>query len=276
MARRRLKEYLEDPSLLQTISEEEMRAWAAEVPYAGLVQRLLAQKLAMEKASQDEQDRANILAILSNANPHKTIRSLEDFKKMMLGLNNNSGSDWADVNLEIEPEILSGQQESDLTDESVDSDQDMVEVQEDIDNEDGLSDEASVTETSSPDIDVDNQLLLVRQEDEIGIDEGPGDDHEAQTDLPLVGAEDPTLENSEQNEAAFTAWLEGLKSLENESETEEDLELENKELASDALAQLLVSQGHVEKAIEMYRVLMLKNPQKSSFFAAQIEKLQRP
>ena len=42
MARRKLKEYLDDPSLLRSISEEEMRAWAAEVPYAGLVQRLLA------------------------------------------------------------------------------------------------------------------------------------------------------------------------------------------------------------------------------------------
>jgi len=43
------------------------------------------------------------------------------------------------------------------------------------------------------------------------------------------------------------------------------------EIASEALATLLTNQGHYNEAIEMYKQLSLKNPEKSSFFAAKIE-----
>lgn len=48
--------------------------------------------------------------------------------------------------------------------------------------------------------------------------------------------------------------------------------LESKpEIASEPLAELLINQGHYQDAIDMYRQLSLKNPEKSSFFAAKIE-----
>jgi len=44
-------------------------------------------------------------------------------------------------------------------------------------------------------------------------------------------------------------------------------------IISESYAKLLVDQGHNTDAITMYEQLMLKYPEKSSFFAVQIKKL---
>ena len=48
---------------------------------------------------------------------------------------------------------------------------------------------------------------------------------------------------------------------------------ENCEIATETLADIYVSQGHKDKAIEIYTQLILKYPQKNIYFAAQIERL---
>lgn len=49
----------------------------------------------------------------------------------------------------------------------------------------------------------------------------------------------------------------------------------NKRLVSEPLADLLASQGHIKDAIDMYQKLSLIIPEKSVFFAAKIDKIQK-
>ena len=50
---------------------------------------------------------------------------------------------------------------------------------------------------------------------------------------------------------------------------------EKEEVASETLALILARQGHREKAIRMYEQLILKIPEKSAYFTAQIQKLKQ-
>ncbi|MBA2562807.1 MAG: hypothetical protein H0V14_07815 [Chitinophagaceae bacterium] len=49
----------------------------------------------------------------------------------------------------------------------------------------------------------------------------------------------------------------------------------NTEVVTEAMAEVLIKQNKLEKAIEMYVKLSLNNPSKSAYFAAKIQSLKR-
>lgn len=86
---------------------------------------------------------------------------------------------------------------------------------------------------------------------------------------------------------SFTGWLKSMKKLHSTKLPEQDVEVEkiiqraaeisnmDVEVLTEAMAEVLVKQGKVAKAIEMFEKLSLTNPSKSAYFAGQIEKLKQ-
>ena len=85
---------------------------------------------------------------------------------------------------------------------------------------------------------------------------------------------------------SFTDWLKTMKRLPQKNEeayadTAEQISIEGyaahslqqKEIITEAMAEVLAKQGRNENAIELYRKLSLLNPGKSAYFAAKIEQL---
>ncbi|GAB3531593.1 hypothetical protein GCM10027443_14150 [Pontibacter brevis] len=72
--------------------------------------------------------------------------------------------------------------------------------------------------------------------------------------------------------------LKTMNNIKMKQEPQEDLSLRNskikKGIASESLATIFLNQGKVKKAIKIYEQLILKNPEKKSYFVEQIEKLQ--
>ena len=87
---------------------------------------------------------------------------------------------------------------------------------------------------------------------------------------------------------SFTDWLKTMKKLPateiakavepgSESKVEQLAEhsLENREVYTEAMAEVWEKQGNAAKAIEIYRKLSLLEPSKSPYFAAKIEELKK-
>jgi hypothetical protein len=86
---------------------------------------------------------------------------------------------------------------------------------------------------------------------------------------------------------SFTEWLKTMKKLPQKmtepSPSDEAIDaiievsaahsIEDKEVLTETMAEVLIKQGKSEKAAEVYRKLSLLNPDKSAYFAARIEQL---
>lgn len=87
---------------------------------------------------------------------------------------------------------------------------------------------------------------------------------------------------------SFTEWLKTIKQLPpqqvaamSDSRSEEKVvelashSLDERNVETEAMAEVWIKQGHPEKAAEIYRKLSLLNPSKSSYFASLIENLKK-
>ena len=84
---------------------------------------------------------------------------------------------------------------------------------------------------------------------------------------------------------SFTEWLKSMKKIHtqhlSEGNEHTDKKIQNiaetsnanTEVVTEAMAEILVKQDKIEKAIEMYLKLSLNNPSKSAYFAAKIQSL---
>jgi hypothetical protein len=99
---------------------------------------------------------------------------------------------------------------------------------------------------------------------------------------------DLTKDKLGQQLKSFTEWLRSMKKLPSaegqvagpEDDNRQQVvimnaasSIEEKEVVTEAMAEVWVKQGHNEKAAEIYRKLSLQNPSKSSYFAAKIDQL---
>ncbi len=96
--------------------------------------------------------------------------------------------------------------------------------------------------------------------------------------LSLNETEAPKANTAESHLSPYTKWLKSLRGSEYVHPYEDDYGLihsagSSPHGISETFADLLVLQGYKEQAIDMYKLLMAKYPEKSSFFAAKIEAL---
>lgn len=100
-----------------------------------------------------------------------------------------------------------------------------------------------------------------------------------------IKQEDLTDDKLGQQVKSFTAWLKSMKKLHPGKLPEQNEVIEriiqssaeqsnaDAEVLTEAMAEVLIKQNKVEKAVEMYQKLSLINPSKSTYFAAKIESL---
>lgn len=92
--------------------------------------------------------------------------------------------------------------------------------------------------------------------------------------------EDPQKERSKKFEMIDRFIAQNPKIVPGESETskvniKKSLKLDKKELMTETLARVYLEQGKYKKAIQAYKILSLKYPEKSSFFADRIKAVQK-
>ena len=94
----------------------------------------------------------------------------------------------------------------------------------------------------------------------------------------------PSVENNQvPNNNLIDKFLEAQPKIEPVSKTEffdpidhaRQSIIDNESVVSETLAEIYYKQGNLAKAIKIYKKLSLVNPEKSSFFAAQIEKIRK-
>jgi hypothetical protein len=276
MTHERFQQFLQSPELLSAIPYEELKTLALTYPYAANLQVLLLLKSAQEQHPDEERNRATAAAY-----------SLD--RKLLFCLL----TERAVVPLPaLEMEVLELKPLSTLPAREERAEAPAAEMEMPL---------ATGPQQTSPDEDVSEEPL---PEGDISEEEPPH--AEALPTPSAVGDESaaPAFSADSQRFATFAEWANHFNpvlltrtapaappasspaaatpapALETPEKTPgiaqqlaQKSVSENPDIASETLARLYAQQGYRDKAIEMYRRLMVLHPEKSAFFAAQIEAL---
>ncbi|MBK7336556.1 MAG: hypothetical protein IPJ00_10435 [Saprospirales bacterium] len=276
--------FLKDPSKLYQIPYQELKSLVVQYPYCQPLRVLLLQKSQMERHPDFEK------------NLHAAATYLPDRTLLYFLIREFQSLESGELLFELEEERLELKALSEI-----------LAVRDHIEPEIAVAVQAPAQETVAVAVE---DLFKVEEDMEEGIEEGIVgglEGIEGGIEMGLEGIEEEVMEEkvipirAPQPKAAFASWQKrydhmrlaiSINALEippaprkeeivsksgGKPKLAQDLakkSLQEKgDLVSETLAELLARQGHVQKAISMYEKLGLIFPEKSSFFASQIEKL---
>lgn len=288
--------YLEDLNRVKNLSFEQLESWKANYPYSQLVHFLMAKKYQLagltdnmnifHRASYFAVDRDHFYERMTNSESESSALAPEEIIEAEEILETISPDEFPKTN-EITPEIETSLAEN-------------VEIE--IENEAFTEEMPEETmETAEPLLSIEKeqqeykpipdndqfspftQWLMSLQPDaqkierpKIEIEEEIIEEEEEEKE-PLTLEEEVEDQNLEEKKVKKSKKKKKKKKKE-KKRNKLEAQIENsvimkREIVSEPLAKILAQQGHNEKAVEMYRKLSLIFPEKSSFFASQIDKI---
>ncbi len=263
MQRSKLISYIKHPELLEDLSFEELQRWVIEFPYSQNLRTLLAKKVIDEGLEDKHADVLHDAALYSSdrSKLYDTINAdqeqqIEEMTKLEEQVDSKKESPTF-----IEKLVKASSMTASATETVIDDVDAQNNVHLSIDAENQLTEDLSAEDNNT--LGYDNSEMEKVQEIVKELEQ----DH-VEMEGQRAAHSDP--ENQKQvGLSSFSQWL-----LELEQHTVEESEYDSDDgVISESLAKILESQGHTHKAAKMYEKLSLKYPEKSGYFAAQIDKI---
>lgn len=258
MPKRKLIEYIKHPHYLEELTVEQLKEWIDEFPYSQNLRLLLAQKVS--KSKKKSKKYAHIIqdaAVYSpdRAHMHHVLLSTKEVEKAKAEESKN-----AEIKETIAPVVT--------------KDSDTAPIEETVVDETPIAVDPITEDELKMAVPAVGLALNAVTSESSQVQEEPVE--EIATEAVEESAE-PMAEAASDTDIGLSDYSQWLLSIDGRSAEDEEMDDDSEdddEVVSEPLAKLLVTQGHIDKAVEMYRKLSLEYPEKSSYFAAQIEKIQ--